>query len=122
MFILLCKCAPLPKGALLADFHFPILLSDSSADLHGVFRIAALGRTRPDHRTSSDGAGRMSHGPALLYSGEKYGIRILKKFIQITFTSLPSENLWILPQALEKNKVFIIGLLLLVPGAGRSLS
>lgn len=73
------------------------------------------GRTRPDHRTSSD-------GPALLHSGEKYGIRILKKFIQITFASLPSENLWILPQALERNKIFIIGLLLLVPGAVRSLS
>lgn len=80
------------------------------------------GRTRPDHMTSSDGAGRMSHGPALLHSGEKYGIRILKKFIQITFASLPSENLWILPQALEKSKIFIIGLLLLVPEAVRSLS
>lgn len=44
MFILLCKCALLPKGALLADFHFPILLSDSS-----VFPTAALweGKTWP---------------------------------------------------------------------------
>lgn len=99
-----------------------IFISQFSCQIAQSSPLLLSGKARPDHVTSSDWAGRTSHGPALLHRGKKYGVRILKKFIEITFASLPSEKLWILPQALGKNKIFVIGLLLQVPGAVRSLS